>query len=699
MSSSSGDGDFVLPGVPPAGLPEAGDTNSDVEFVLPGGAGGGTETSSDDVFSVPVKIDAGGGVRGRARRAVADRGSFWQVAVTSVPDASGVASHVVTGMVELQWELKPCDGGGDGGDGGSVRRGVCGNLVYTILRSMPLQQYAPLPADFNISSPMAWLRAREMVGHCLCATGETLSRFLSQDGRGRDIGLLMCSDEEAQTLHQAPHTVSPGLFRSVPIYKNWADNSRIIGGRPSPLELRRWRKKQETDARVDHSEDSDRVQAPVGQHSAHTGPFLYLPSRFLARCDLPSTTRHRFGNLGREIDPVRLVHSLGVVRHLRSPKCFVQAVDDTYAYIFQDDDSAPTVRPNRSMDPSRGTLQRTLARADVVSMLITRRLFRQWRKDGVIKCISVYSDASPVVGVELQGMLIDVVFKDDTMIRMVLPGSTLAYGHTSTVDKGVALLWALWLVAGPTADDVLWICSKVRSLTTDFGVEMHLLDMPDISEAFVVWAGGRPLRDARLLVRPDRRLFRYALRLAGWSHTLGGIMKTVGEHFPDWPSILNRLRSLCKFYKNNSYRAHIRRRLDLPPDQDKSLVHFTAGFAKWRYETIFEVLRQLVAVRPVSLVLPRELFAHAQDQVEVSSAISTCHDLPFWRFASASFVHIFTFLEYLRRWGMVCDCPEHIEERKQRQKWINCPRNCLCFSLSLSLSYLGGCETISSVQH
>ena len=56
---------------------------------------------------------------------------------------------------------------------------------------------------------------------------------------------------------------------------------------------------------------------------------------------------------------------------------------------------------------------------------------------------------------------------------MILPGSTLAYGHTDTMSKGVALVWAIWLIASPTRDDVTWFCHNVRSFTTDFGVEVH----------------------------------------------------------------------------------------------------------------------------------------------------------------------------------------------------------------------------------
>ena len=55
-----------------------------------------------------------------------------------------------------------------------------------------------------------------------------------------------------------------------------------------------------------------------------------------------------------------------------------------------------------------------------------------------------------------------------------------------------------------------WFCSKVRSFTTDFGNELHLLEMPDVVSAVVMWVEGVPLEKCRHLVHGDRRLFQKA---------------------------------------------------------------------------------------------------------------------------------------------------------------------------------------------
>ena len=148
---------------------------------------------------------------------------------------------------------------------------------------------------------------------------------------------------------------------------------------------------------------------------------------------------------------------------------------------------------------------------------------------------------------------------------------------------------------------------------------------------------------------------------------------------------------LCKFWKNSTHRRHVRTKLRLPRDLDKKLVNFTAGFAKWRYETVCEVLRQLLEVREVcEMPLPRELFLHPQDAEEIAKVMAACREKPFWRWAAASYKKIFQDLEYLRRWGMVCECPEHREERKRSggKKFIKCPRthHYSTFDLTDSLS-------------
>ena len=58
--------------------------------------------------------------------------------------------------------------------------------------------------------------------------------------------------------------------------------------------------------------------------------------------------------------------------------------------------------------------------------------------------------------------------------------------------KGVTLLWACYLVAGPGFIEMEYFLNKATSITTDFGVEIHTLELPGILKAFL-WHGTRGL--------------------------------------------------------------------------------------------------------------------------------------------------------------------------------------------------------------
>ena len=213
----------------------------------------------------------------------------------------------------------------------------------------------------------------------------------------------------------------------------------------------------------------------------------------------------------------------------------------------------------------------------------------------------------------------------------------------------------------------------VRSFTTDFGNELHILEVPDVVSALVLWVDGVDLSRLRFKVRHECRLFAKAMRIGGWSHTMGNIMKSLASRFKDWPQNLSSMRSICKVFRNLTYRDHIRNKLELPPEEKKKLKSFTAGFAKWRYETVPDVLTQICNYSEICKRLHPALFPKVQDQEEMGAFFNAISRIGFWRWARTSNTMLFTPLERLRRWGMVCDC--HREERKARKTFINCPRN------------------------
>ena len=157
------------------------------------------------------------------------------------------------------------------------------------------------------------------------------------------------------------------------------------------------------------------------------------------------------------------------------------------------------------------------------------------------------------------------------------------------------------------------------------------MEAPDILQAFVTWVKGVELHLVQTSVNQDARAFPRALRVYGWSHFIGNIMKSTANRLDSWPLYLRHLRELCRFFRNDSYRQHIRRRLRTLPAHLKVLLKkaFTAGFAKWRYETLAEALRQIGNLIEVCRLLSPELFAGAQDEEQIARVMEACRGTKF----------------------------------------------------------------------
>jgi len=357
-------------------------------------------------------------------------------------------------------------------------------------------------------------------------------------------------------------------------------------------------------------------------------------------------------------DPIKLLRALSFGHLLRDEGKFSEAMGRSRK--FEQDPSDDEAQPRDPKgDPSRSTRQRARHRADVVVMLLERREFREWYENDLIESIYIYSDGSPVVGMELQGNLLDVKLTTGEWFRRTFPGATLPYGTCDVVSKCITLLWGFFLTAGPDEEILRYACSKVSCLTTDGGTEIGLVETPDLLRAFYRWMDGAELIDLRALVDQSSRLFPNSIRIIGFGHTCGGIMKTACESYEDWPSILDKCRSIVWLYRNRSYRDHLQTKLKHRVDV-RCLDHFEANFIKWRYETIATVFWNCVKVRTISEHHVREeLFAEVQDRKKLQQAVSACRDKKFWRFVAAADKFVVRRCEGLRHWSMVCDCEEH----------------------------------------
>ena len=497
----------------------------------------------------------------------------------------------------------------------------------------------------------------EVIRQIKLLSGQEVSTFVEENCI-LQLETLSLLPEEVDKLH--PSAQFPVSFRSVQVQKRIVV-SAFVPNNPPQRALKEWGSAFAALAAHEAAEAEEQAKDPEAAEEV----LLSVPKDVK---DIPERFEAE-NRLQKRFDPVRLVYALGHSFYLRTPKVFKESLQSAQDYdnFEPDDDKADLLEQlprDASKDPSRDSLSRARQLLDPVACLVQRRFFTYWIDLGLIAAVCLYSDASPVVGVELQGMVMDVLLNDNTLHRVVLPGSSMAYGHTDGCAKCIALVWSIWLVVGSTEKNLRYVLSRVRSLTTDYGGELVILLMCDVLPAFLRWVSGMPLEDCRRFVNFNDRLMPRAVRIGGFSHSLGNLMKDACHQFPAYPQYLTFCRALCTFFRSEAIRKHMILLIDAPAlNLPVLLKSFTAGFAKWRYETLVDVMTQLMALRELcESHMRKEYFGGLRDQENLQVVLEACAHKAFWRWIVATRTLLMFPLESFRRWSMVCPC--HEEERK-----------------------------------
>ena len=231
----------------------------------------------------------------------------------------------------------------------------------------------------------------------------------------------------------------------------------------------------------------------------------------------------------KKMDPLRLLNAISFANHLRKTADFGEALQDARRYETNDFTEAET--RDATNDPKKATLQAAAKRLDLVGMNIERRIWAGEVANDEVQAINCYSDSSPVVGTEIQGMVVDVCKTNGSLRRVILPGGSVAYGLQDAICKVMVFLWAVWLCFGPDLHLLRYFVDHVVCWTTDFGVESHSVEHPDCLTAFLYWVGGRNLQDCRQFVDWTSRLFKRSIRISGWNHSMGNVMKRVAKSY------------------------------------------------------------------------------------------------------------------------------------------------------------------------
>jgi hypothetical protein len=129
-------------------------------------------------------------------------------------------------------------------------------------------------------------------------------------------------------------------------------------------------------------------------------------------------------------------------------------------------------------------LRRARVRLDAVAMLVRRGFWAAMLASGGDNLhIYVFCDASSQRGAELFAATVDV-FDGTNFRRWLLPCLALGPSFMDAMGETVALLWQIFLIVGPHFDHIRAFLRRVRSLTTDMGVERKIADAVDCLKDF-----------------------------------------------------------------------------------------------------------------------------------------------------------------------------------------------------------------------
>lgn len=248
------------------------------------------------------------------------------------------------------------------------------------------------------------------------------------------------------------------------------------------------------------------------------------------------------------------------------------------------------------------TLRLSRVRADVVTMMLWRRVFAQTLAPSDVGNVNVFlfADASPQWrGVETFCASFDLVVSDIAH-RRLMPLITLSRDMLDTTGKLLGLLWQLWLCAGPLYKVFRALCRRVRTITSDLGVERKLVDSINVTREFFTFVGHRSKWRASDLDDgvggEDYYMFPRAVCIAGWRHMMDGLVKTGLTSLSWFPHWLDLCKGLVRFLR-------ARANIDLIiRDFKKRKLHGMAellarmslvNFAAWRWNTLCDVCRAL----------------------------------------------------------------------------------------------------------
>ena len=227
------------------------------------------------------------------------------------------------------------------------------------------------------------------------------------------------------------------------------------------------------------------------------------------------------------------------------------------------------------------------------------------------------------------------------------------------IGKSIALVWQLMLTIGIDYWALREALACVRTLTSDFGVERLLADIPDFLPDMFEFCGALP-RNARDDYR--RFLFPRCLSIAGWRHMCDGWIQRGCNSLRWFPKWIAELKNILSFLRSEPILEDLCRSLKARGMQGLADILRTTkkpSFAQWRWGKLracctstgkyFASLREVFDPRG---------FRGMRDGARLARVCAAFAD-PLWPAKLRFLTWVSDWVGEIQEWIGGCDCPEH----------------------------------------
>ena len=238
--------------------------------------------------------------------------------------------------------------------------------------------------------------------------------------------------------------------------------------------------------------------------------------------------------------------------------------------------------------------------------------------------------------------------------------------------KAIALLFQIWLLVGPSHEEVVRFCRRVVCVVTDSGTERLVANFVDIVPDFYRCLGS-PARG--LANRPY--LFDVASQSPGWMHAWDIVLKRSLSSLRWFPSFLDKMRAVVSVFRVSTQVSqvvrHLRDNLQLPVVADMIASITVPSIAEWRWGSLWLALQALDGrLDTLRDHFEFRLWNNAKDPVKVRKCQAAFTSME-WRWQFEFVLWLCSWICRIQQWGKGCSvhgdaCPDGCRWKGRRLK-------------------------------